>query len=1043
MLSVLLLGPPQLMLDGRPLALTRRKNRALLYYLAAHEQPLTRDQLLAFFWIDHARPAAQQNLRTLLHDLRRQLGSALVVQDDTIGLAPETEIDARRFGSGISSITLDPARDMASLPPLLDLYRGDFLDGFALSDPPEFDDWVTAERERYRMLARRGWLALASQYEGQARYADAATALERALSFDPLNEQVQQAALRVQYLNGDRAGAIRRFDQLRQRLDEELGVPPLPETRALYDQIITDTLPRTPRASPPRLAAPGPLAPRSRAVPAGTPPPRLPFTGRERDLETMNALNSAGQLIWITGEPGIGKTRLAEEFIAQRLALAEAPPMVLRGAAHELEQNLPYQPIVDALRSELGSPEWAQLQLAPVWLAEFARLIPELPLEPAGQATLPPTLDDSRLWQALHHLLLALSRARPVILFLDDVHWADTSTLGVLGYLARRARSDSFTLLVTARAVPLDSPAARLLQSLTHEGRLVQLEPAALSTRDVDALAARLSPARAASLAGWLNENAEGNPFFINELVRYAYDRQVLYPDGSLDEAALIATPVMTPTIHNLITSRLLRLDPEPRRVLHTAALIGREFEFALVARVTGLTEDATLDALDALERAGLVRAQGGESFVFDHHLTMQVAGQAVGAARRGVLHRRIAEGLIELYSRRLDPIAGLVARHLVEGGEPPRAAPYAARAGDYASGLAAWHEAIAFYEQALPYTLSDAERTHILLNLARGYLHNGEMRRASELFYETLALARATGNLAQIDAVLVGLNQSMIPQGRFDEAIALAQEIGETESPDLQLAVELSIGTALNVQGLDPRAAEQHLRRAEALLEAPRGFTSQVTRAMLKYQLAGVHGQQGKFQEAIGLYWQALNLVRENPSALDLQRHILLYNNLAYYLLLVDDPSAMEYARAGLQLARDKGTLTHKAYLLSTAGEIALAHQELDSAAAYLEEGLELAGQMGILERVAGIRANLGRVALAQGEPGRAEQLLKAALEEATEIDALHLAVRIRIWLAPLLPPDEARAALDLARRIATSSQFAGLLAEIEKVRAQLLLPR
>src|SRR5581483_1879177 len=387
MFSFLLLGAPQILKEGRAIQLPRRKNRALLFYVAAHDKPLTREHLLNFFFPDHERAAAQPILRTMLYDLRKQLDDALIVQDEMLALAPDTVVDARAFQSNLQL----PTSNLQSLTSSLQLYRGDFLDGLTLPDEPQFDDWVNRERERYRALATRGWNKLAALYEDAREYGGALDALERAVALDALNEEIQRAAMRVQYFRGDRAGAIRRFEQLQNRLNEELGVPPLPETRALYDAIVTDALVADSRwqmaDSRPLDFARGklPTEDGGRRVRKSITKPLtsttqslLPFAGREAELRAMEQGAAAGKIIWIEGEPGIGKTRLAEEYVARQ----REDTLVLSGAAHELEASLPYQPLLDALRTLVnqwqGDELREQLQLAPVWLAELVRLVPEL-----------------------------------------------------------------------------------------------------------------------------------------------------------------------------------------------------------------------------------------------------------------------------------------------------------------------------------------------------------------------------------------------------------------------------------------------------------------------------------------------------------------------------------------------------------------------------------------------------------------------------------------------------------------------------------------
>lgn len=1031
MWSVLLLGAPQILHDDHPVQIPRRKNRALVFHLAAHSKPLTRDQILALFFIDHERAPAQQILRTMLYDLRKQLGDALTVQDEALALANEVFVDARAFESNLQQ----PTSNIRSLSSSLQLYRGDFLEGFMLADVPEFDDWVARERERYHALAVRGWINLAAQYESKSEYSRALDALNHALAFDELNEQAQQHALRVQYRTGDRAGAIRRFEQLRIKLDQELGVPPMAETRAVYDAIVTDTLkddrpPATDDQKSIRFLRPRPTSV-NRYSSAGD--NALPFIGRARELQALQTAADAGKLIWLEGEPGIGKTRLAEEFIADP---KNENAIVLRGAAHELEQNLPYQPIITALQGLYGQPGWAALAislgLAPVWWAELARLTPEL-LVLFPHISIPsPGAEEAHVWEALHQLFAQLALTRRVLFFVDDAQWADTATLGVLGYLARHL-SESFVLLVTARAIDLPLPASTLLYSLMRQERSARVEMNALSVRDLETLTAQLTPAHSAALAGWLNENTEGNPFFVNELLRFLYDNQVLKRDGTLATDSLSLTTILTPTIQNLIRSRLLRLNDNARRVLQCACVIGLEFNYTLVARVAELSEDALLDALDELQRASLVRAVSGGEYAFDHHLTMQYVYDQLSAARQHILHRRVADALSELHRTRLDPIAGLIAQHFSQANALDRAAPFARRAGDHARALAAWSDAIKFYQLALEGESGDAARARIYVSLGDAQFHQADFRASTESYRKGLQLAQAERDFAVTEQALLALTQSLFPQARYAEAAALAREMREQGPIELAGAAEFAWGTTLAVESAHPLEAEQHLERAEDLLAQPLAYQTQITPARRKYQLAAVLGQRGKSAEAVAAYRAALELAQGNPGSLDITRSIMLYNNLAYHLhLLGDQRAAADAVHAGIDVAQEKGSGSHLPYLLSTSGEIALAQNDLDAAERFFDQGLAAARAMPIPERVAGITANLGLVKKARGQNDAARELLTDARERADAVGNGHLAVRIRIWLAPLLSDADARTCLREAYEIAEANGYAGLLHEI-----------
>ncbi len=1033
MLTIRLLGEPQLLLGQQPIRVTRRKSRALVYYLASHNRPLSREHLLSFFWPDVERSAAQQTLRTTLHGLRKALGTALLAGDESLSLAPDTDVDARVFESRLTP----PTSDLQLLASTLDLYRDDFLSGFALPDAPQFDDWVSVERERFRRLAVRGLSALSQLHEANNDCAAALDAIDRALAFDPLQEDLQRTALRLHYLAGDRAGAIRRYESLRQLLDQEMGVPPMAETRALYDAIVTDTLNAERRTmnderSSLHVHRSSFILHRFDA---------LPFIGRSAELATLRTLasNEACPLVLIEGEPGIGKTRLAEEFVPLLGALT------LAGKARELEQSLPYQPVIEALRSLLVRSDWPALQaglragLPAIWLNEVARLLPDLASMPTAAPAAPPAADESRLWEGIYQFLVALARQRRVVCLLDDLHWADASTLALLGYLIHRRQSDAaaapvFFLAATRPASPR-SPLMALLQSLTREGRLHRLTLTRLSVEETTPLARQLSPDYAHPLTAWLMQNSEGNPYILSELIRHARENDILHPDGTLSLSALPASPVVPPTVYTVIQSRLARLSDAARRALDAAVAVGREFEFEVVARAAALSENAALAALDELRAANLIHPQGpGEQrFTFDHSLTMEVAYREVGEPRHRLLHRRVAEALESLYRNRIDSVAGLLASHFAEGNAPERAAPYAIRAAQLASDLAAWKEALAFYEIALSGS-EEKQRGPLYVALGEVCERAGEFARATEAFRAALALLEPDS--AEAAAARLALGQSLFSQARFAEAIALAQEILATGNAQNAVRAESLWGTALSVEGADLVGAAEHLHAAEALLDE-QGDPTQL--AQIKFELGSIAAQQGNLHQAVALYREALAAVGDAEARDALPMQILARNNLAYHLHLLGDPSAEAYAREGLQLAEDNGALGMQTYLLSTLGEIALARNDLEAAERHFSNGLALAESLAAAERIAGLTANLGLVAHRRGETALAIHRLSTALARADTLGTQHLAAQIRLWLVPLLPPAEARARLVEARAIAETGGRRRLLDEVVRLEAQI----
>jgi tetratricopeptide (TPR) repeat protein len=489
--------------------------------------------------------------------------------------------------------------------------------------------------------------------------------------------------------------------------------------------------------------------------------------------------------------------------------------------------------------------------------------------------------------------------------------------------------------------------------------------------------------------------------------------------------------PLVPHSVHSLIQSRLARLSEPAHRLLDTAVAVGRDFEFDLVAQASGLPEPSVLDAIDELRGSGLISARGDQRYSFDHSLTLEVAYREIDEARHRSLHRRVAQAIERQASGQLDDVAGLLAWHLAEAGDQREAAGYALRAARHAAGLAAWQEAIAFFKQALAGSLNGAE-AGVLMELGAAYAHVGEAVLAAETYERVAAQARRQGDRHTLDAALLATSEIMMQQARYAEAIAIVRDVRERGHPGSAMRAELQWGVTLSVEGADLAGASQHLQLAEQRVDPA---SDPATLAHIVFELGSVRAQQGHLDAAIGLYERALELAERDPFATRLR--ILARNNLAYHKLLRGDADAELHARVGLQLAQDSGVLPLQSYLRSTLGEIALARGDLDAAEREFAEGLALAERLNIPERLVGLTANLGLVAARRGQDTLAVHRLSAAQVRADTLGIPHLAAQIRIWLAPLLPPAEAHAALAAARAIAESGHRQLLLDEIERLEA------
>jgi tetratricopeptide (TPR) repeat protein len=384
----------------------------------------------------------------------------------------------------------------------------------------------------------------------------------------------------------------------------------------------------------------------------------------------------------------------------------------------------------------------------------------------------------------------------------------------------------------------------------------------------------------------------------------------------------------------------------------------------------------------------------------------------------------------------RLDSVAGLLAQHYAEGGVPERAAKYAFRAGQLAADLAAWSEAIAFFEQALATSelLADpAQRQAILAALGEACLHAGQFSRAAQTLRAALELVKRGQNQINKGVLHLHLGESLLLANRTDELLALAEEICADTQPESAVNTAYFRGIVLSHSRADLNGAVAQIQQAETLLQQlqPKPAAGVVTLGQTKFELGNILARRGDLTAAIASYRAGLEATQGMENEHILRNHILFHNNLAYHLHLLADPAAIDYARRGLALAQEKGVLLLLPYLWSTLGEISLAQNDLAAAEKYFNEGLSLAGQFSIPERIAGLTANLGLVARQRHQSTLAIQLLSEAMAQAEALNLRYLGAQIRLWLAPLLSPAEARTHLTAARSIAEQDGYELLLQE------------
>jgi hypothetical protein len=514
----------------------------------------------------------------------------------------------------------------AALQQAVALYRGDLL-------PSCYCEWLFPPRERLHQLFIGALEQLLVYAEERRAYHDAIHYAKRLIQYEPLHETVYLALMRLQALCGDRAAALHTYQICSTLLGRELGAEPAQPLREIYTRL---TL---------LEAAPAPAA---GSQDEAQPLRAWGLVGRQHEWSRLLAIwaDVAGghpKAVILSGEAGVGKTRLAEEL----LRWAELQGFWTASArCYRSEGELSYAPAIQWLRSRpiFGAAK----DLDAVWAGELARLVPELLakrpdlpcLEPAGGPW-----QRQRLFEAMVRATSAISR--PTVLLLDDLQWCDRATLEWLHYRLRYEPGGRFLLLATLRPDDLDPDdgATALLHELEAQSQVIEIQIEPLGEAETAALVAQVvgAPLSAMQAASWYRET-EGNPLFVIELARSEL-RERQAGQHTADAPALPASePRLPPRISGVISARLAKLSVLALQIAELAATIGREFTFDMLARAgVAKDEEALVQALDELWQRRIIREHGAQSYRFSHNKLREFLCQRLSDARRRLLHRRVA----------------------------------------------------------------------------------------------------------------------------------------------------------------------------------------------------------------------------------------------------------------------------------------------------------------------------------------------------------------------------------------------------------------
>lgn len=559
-LRISLLGQPSVETPTLPVRISSRKAQALLWYLASQPRlEFSRSHLAALLWADSPEPEGRQSLSTTLNRLRQTL--------------PCWPIDAsndRLRWNGCQDIWVDTSRflqlaasadDTAALSEAVDLWRGPFLEGYSVPKVDNYETWLMQERKVWENHVLQALTHLVESERALGEWGRAISYARRALLIDPLQERFHQAIMTCHYFAGDRGAALSQYTACERIMAEQLGVDPDTSTRETRDAILAGTLPR--------------ISVRFQSQPIEEPcqsirPPEKPFAGRQQELlqlQTDLAAAAAGAkpAVLLHGDTGMGKSRLVQEVLSRL-----EPALFSTRVQARCQQDWEAQPLVPLVEA---------LQMRPTQTGLEAPLY--------------------QLTQAVTERLFALHG--PLLMVIEDLHWADRETCGLLSYLIRHCRGGQLSLLLTSRSYELP-PARRLqLRRWEREGLLVWHDLVPLSDQDFTALVHSWGAQTDAGLIRLLQEETGSNPLYAVTILDALASEPLSQRPTSAEQLPL------PPYLVSLVRERTGHLSSQSAALLIAVALRQRGVSLPDLERLTGLGPDVILDGLDELLATGFV----------------------------------------------------------------------------------------------------------------------------------------------------------------------------------------------------------------------------------------------------------------------------------------------------------------------------------------------------------------------------------------------------------------------------------------------------
>jgi DNA-binding SARP family transcriptional activator len=851
-LQIHLLGPPEIRWNEQLLNINRRIPRTLLFYLASQANLVGRGKLATFFWEEAPTDVARRRLREALSRIRAELPDSgmLVIHNDLVGLdADKAWVDQSKFLELQDSIGNQPwiipaeqplpEKTLNSMILAASLWRGSqFIEGAELPSTRLMDDWwrqtnLYLTSQRTRLLAR-----ICDHYRISGQPEEALKLARKALESDNLNEDLHQKVLTMLVDTGQYQEARQYYSFVVKLLNDELDTQPSQQLVSIYRQIRKRT-----------VSTLRPLQPDWRILASV----HTPFVGRQNELNRLHEALDAGGGLFLTGESGLGKTRLVHEFCE----LFASNSRIFLTHCRPAENNLPYQPIIEFLRNQINTPDWQNL--SKVWAESLGVLLAELLPYPASPYLPVISLDKdynrSTLLEAIRQVFLLISQQSHLVLFMDDVQWADEASLSAISYLAERPPFDRKALIIlAARSDEINPNLENFRASINTSPRWNLIELERLHSKEISGLGRYvMGYPLDQNMVDRLEKDSGGNPFIILETLRSI---QAAENYSGIRDASSLPLPK---TVYSLIKNRLERLSPLARETAEYAAVIGLEFDPEIISFASQQNLSIIARAIEELKQRNFIdefnRPPADTGWRFIHEKIRETILLDMNPFRLRFLHAHVASAMEANLETNAESQAAVLANHYELAGNATAALNYWLKAAQWARQLYSAAEARQIFSRAerLMFNSNEAISDELIHDIYAEWTEMAyelqDAHKIRDLNSKLLRLGRERRSQLLIGTALDGISDASLVENQFEEGLSYTTQaiswLNQTDNTYELMDTHIHHGVFLYMLG--------RINEAIQSFELALSFGDKVDDPQIQSALANAYYQLGFCQTLAG----------------------------------------------------------------------------------------------------------------------------------------------------------------------------------------------